>query len=208
MVSFLVTGTILGLSAGFAPGPLLTLVIAETIEHGAGAGVKVALAPIVTDLPIIILSLYLLSSLTGYRPVLGVISVAGALFILFLGVENTRVRGVRLDEGGRAPRSLRKGIVVNALSPHPYLFWLSVGGPTTVRALQTGPSSAAAFVVGFYLFLVGSKLALAVLAGRSRAFLQGRRYIMTMRFLGLVLMVLAGFLFRDGLVLLGLLRAD
>ena len=204
MLSYLVTGTVLGLSAGFAPGPLLTLVLSEAMKHGPAAGVKVALAPVVTDPPVIALALYFLSSLSGYRSVLGVISLVGALFILFLGAENLRIRGVRLEEGGSAPQSLRKGIAVNLLSPHPYLFWISVGGPTTMRAMETGLLSAAAFVASFYFFLVGSKLALALLAGQSRSFLQGRRYVLVMRTLGLVLIVLAGFLFRDGLELLGL----
>jgi hypothetical protein len=51
MIHFLTIGIILGLSAGFAPGPLLTLVISETLQHNINSGVKVALAPIITDLP-------------------------------------------------------------------------------------------------------------------------------------------------------------
>ena len=47
MINFLTIGTILGLSAGFAPGPLLALVISETLQHDIKSGVKVALAPII-----------------------------------------------------------------------------------------------------------------------------------------------------------------
>ncbi len=39
------TGIILGLSAGLAPGPLLTLVIAATLRRDAAAGIRVALPP-------------------------------------------------------------------------------------------------------------------------------------------------------------------
>jgi len=56
MLNFLTIGTLLGLSAGLAPGPLLTLVISETLQHDIKSGVKVALAPFITDLPIIILT--------------------------------------------------------------------------------------------------------------------------------------------------------
>ena len=73
MVNFLAMGSILGLSAGFAPGPLLTLVISETLQHDIRAGVKVALAPIVTDLPIIMLTLFILVKLSGFYKVLGII---------------------------------------------------------------------------------------------------------------------------------------
>jgi threonine/homoserine/homoserine lactone efflux protein len=36
------------------------------------------------------------------------------------------------------PKSLTKGILANALSPHPYLFWLSVGAPTMSKAISVG----------------------------------------------------------------------
>ena len=99
--------------------------------------------------------------------------------------------------------SLRKGILVNALSPHPYLFWFTVGTPTTMKALMHGPGSAFSFIVSFYGMLVGSKMLLAILTGKSRAFLQGKAYIMVMRFLGVILLLFALVLFRDGFQLFG-----
>jgi threonine/homoserine/homoserine lactone efflux protein len=92
---------------------------------------------------------------------------------------------------------------VNALSPHPYLFWFSVGAPTTMKALEQSPAAAISFILSFYGLLIGSKIVLAILAGKSRSFLQGSTYILMMRLLGGVLIVLAGILFRDGFHLLG-----
>lgn len=60
MIDFLTIGAALGLSAGLAPGPLLTLVISETLQHGVKSGVKVALAPVITDLPITLLTFFTL----------------------------------------------------------------------------------------------------------------------------------------------------
>ena len=137
MLHFLTIGTVLGLSAGFAPGPLLTLVIAETLQHDIKAGIKVALT--------------------------------------------------------------------NALSPHPYLFWFSVGTPTMTKAMNLNSTAPAAFIIGFYSLLVGSKILLAILVGKSKTFLSGTTYIYTMRFLGLTLCLLAMLLFYDGLRLLKLL---
>jgi threonine/homoserine/homoserine lactone efflux protein len=203
MITFLTAGIILGLSAGFAPGPLLALVISETIEHGVGAGVKVALAPILTDLPIIIITVFILAKLSSFHFVLGIISIIGALFILYMGIENIRIKGIELGINKSSPKSFQKGIIVNALSPHPYLFWFSVGGPTTIKAMDQGLPTAISFVLSFYLLLVGTKIILAILVGKSRSFLLGNKYIFTMRLLGLTLIILAGFLFQDGLHLLG-----
>ena len=204
MVTFLTTGTILGLSAGFAPGPLLALVISETIEHGVGDGVKVALAPILTDLPIIIITVFILAKLSSFHFVLGIISIIGAIFILYMGIENIRIKGIELEINKSSPKSFQKGIIANALSPHPYLFWFSVGGPTTIKAMDQGLPAAISFVLSFYLLLVGTKIILAILVGKSRSFLLGNKYIFIMRLLGLTLIILAGFLFQDGLHLLGL----
>ena len=65
--------------------------------------------------------------------------------------------------------------------------------------------AAAAFVVSFYIFLVGSKIALALLIGRSRSLFSSSGYLSTVRALGFVLCILAFFLFRDGLHLLKVL---
>ena len=205
MINFLTIGTILGLSAGFAPGPLLTLVISETIQHDIKSGVKVALAPIITDLPIIILTLFILAKLSNFHNILGIISLTGGFVILFMGYESIRAKGVALDLKETKPKSLTKGILVNALSPHPYLFWLSVGAPTITKALSQSIIAALAFICSFYALLVGSKIVLAILVGKSKSFLVGNVYIYTMRFLGLALCVLATVLFRDGLKLLGII---
>ena len=202
MITFLVTGSILGLSAGFAPGPLLVLVISETLQHDLKAGMKVALAPVLTDLPIIVFSLLVLIKLSRFHNFLAIISILGAFFILYLGIKNFKIKGVHIDKETSPQRSLQKGILVNALSPHPYLFWLTVGGPTTIKAMDLGLLTACAFVLCFYILLVGSKIILALLVGRSRSYLQGNTYIYTMRMLGLILILLAGFLFQDGLHLL------
>lgn len=203
MTESLVVGLVLGLSAGLAPGPLLTLVIAETLRHDVRAGVKVAAAPLVTDLPIILATLLVLSTLAHLHQILGLISLAGSAFVLSIGYTSLRTRGITAPSQVAAPRSLTKGILANALSPHPYLFWLSVGGPMMTKAWAQDPRSAVLFLAGFYGTLVGAKMLLALAAGRSKACLTGPSYVAVMRVLGVLLVVLAGILFYDGLELLG-----
>jgi threonine/homoserine/homoserine lactone efflux protein len=205
MVNFLAMGSILGLSAGFAPGPLLTLVISETLQHDIKAGVKVALAPMITDLPIIMLTLFILVKLSGFHKVLGIISCMGGFFVLYLGWQSIVTKGVELNLQGTRPRSLAKGIIVNTLNPHPYLFWFGVGGPTVTKAMNLGMLAPLAFIGSFYVLLVGSKILIALLVGKSRSFLIGNGYIYTMRLLGVALCVLAIILFRDGFKLLGII---
>lgn len=205
MVYYLTIGIILGLAAGFAPGPLLTLVISETLEHNIKSGVKVAIAPVITDLPIIILTLFVFAQLSNFHSILGVVSLLGGCFVLYMGYESLHSKANGLVFQEAKPRSLTKGILANTLSPHPYLFWLSVGAPTMTKALSLNIFAPLLFISGFYTFLVGSKVLLAILVGKSKSFLNGDVYIYIMRFLGLVLGVLAFALFIDGLKLLGIL---
>lgn len=203
MLHFLTIGIMLGLSAGFSPGPLLMLVISETLSHGTRSGVKVALSPVVTDLPIILLSTAVLSGLSGYHGILGVVSLAGGVFVLCTGYQSLRTQGVELVLAGEEPRSLRKGVLTNFLSPHPYLLWIGVGAPLLTKALGIGPSALFAFLAGFYLSLVGAKVILAVAVGRSSMFLSSRLYLYTMRLLGLLLVLFALMLLWEGGELLG-----
>lgn len=202
MLSFLTIGTALGLSAGFAPGPLLTLVISETLQHDIKAGIRVALAPILTDLPIIILTVFVLSKLSSFHEILGAVTILGGCFVLYMGYEGICTKGMALNLIEQKPKSLIKGALTNALSPHPYLFWFSVGAPTMTKAMNFSSTAPAAFIIGFYGFLVGSKIFLAILVGKSKTFLSGKTYIYIMRLLGMVLCLLAMFLFYDGLRLL------
>jgi len=198
MIAFLTSGIILGFSAGVAPGPLLALIIAETLQHNLKAGVKVAVAPIITDIPIVILTLLIVARLYHFQVVLGVISILGGCFISYLGYQSICSTGVNINIENVKEQSLQKGIIVNFLSPHPYLFWMTVGAPMTVKAMDLSFFAAFGFIASFYLLLVGSKIAIALIVSQSRSFLSGSAYIYTMRSLGVLLLILAGFLFYDG----------
>lgn len=99
---------------------------------------KVALAPIITDLPIILITLAILVKVSGYHYVLGIISLSGGMFVLFTGYEAIRTQAVELVLPKEQPRSLQKGVLTNILSPHPYLFWISVGAPVLTRSCSLG----------------------------------------------------------------------
>ena len=90
-----------------------------------------------------------------------------------MGIETLRsarhFRLMELAETTRPPSAdLWRGLLVNFLSPHPWLFWITVGGPTLIRAWQADAWHAVAFLFGFYGPLVGGKIlvALGVAGGR------------------------------------------
>jgi threonine/homoserine/homoserine lactone efflux protein len=205
IITYLAMGAVFGLTAGISPGPLLTLVISETLRHNKSEGLKIAITPLITDIPIVLLTIFLISKMSGSDIVLGTISILGGIFIAYLGFDSIRSKGLALKPGNLRPRSMRRGIIVNMLSPHPYIFWLMVGGPVTLRAYQASQAAAIAFIVAFYAMLVGSKVSIALLVDRSKAFMRNRVFVWTLRILGMVLMMFALLLILEGLNYFGLL---
>jgi threonine/homoserine/homoserine lactone efflux protein len=208
MLTSCLYGALLGLTSGFSPGPLLTLVVAQTLKHGIKEGAKVALAPLVTDAPIVTVCLLLLSSLVGLQWPLGLLSLVGAAFVGWMGWSGLRapVSAARIDpDAAPAPRSLLKGALANALNPHPYLFWITVGAPATLKGWESSPAAAVGFLAGFFVCLIGAKLLVAVLVGGSRRFLEGRSYALLLRLLSAALLGFALVLVNDGLKMLGLI---
>ncbi len=198
MTHYLLIGTLLGLSAGLSPGPLLALVISETLQHGVKSGIKVALAPIITDLPIILLTIWVLKRLSHVDLLLGIIALLGGSVILKMGIDCLRQQAPELEPNPVQSNSLAKGVWANALNPQPYLFWLTVGATLISEAALFGKTAVAAFIGSFYLLLVGAKIILALIVGQSRSFLSGRIYLFTLRFLGLCLIFFALTLFYNG----------
>jgi threonine/homoserine/homoserine lactone efflux protein len=198
MFALLSAGVVYGLSAGFSPGPLMALVISQTLKHGIREGARVALAPLVTDLPIIFLSLLVLTRLADFQKVLGVVSIIGGIFVAYLAYGNFQPPRLNAEAGRAAPQSLTKGVAANALSPHPYLFWLTVGGPVIVQGWSEGPPGPLAFLLAFFACLVGAKLLTAWITGRSRQWLSGTVYRGILISLGGLLAVYAFFLIREG----------
>ena len=201
----LVSGMVFGLSGGLTPGPLLMLVIAETLKHDLREGIKVALAPLLTDLPIVLISVYVLAGLTGMRSLLGGISICGAGFLGFLARESLFFNGAQITAKTESPRSLRKGVLANFLNPSPYLFWLTVGAPMVQKTSQEGAAGVLAFITSFYLLLVGTKVMVAVWVAKSRTVLRSRMYIYAVRTLGGILLIFAVLFLRDGLRFWGVL---
>jgi threonine/homoserine/homoserine lactone efflux protein len=173
-MAYLLLGLSLGLSAGLAPGPLLTLVVTRSLARGFWAGLRVALSPLITDAPIIVLSLLLFNALPPLFE--QVVTVVGGLYVIYLGIDtilSARRASFAVQTAGNAAArvDLWQGALVNFLSPHPWLFWATIGAPALTRAWQTSPAYAAAFVIGFYALLVGGKIAVAL------AIAGGRRYL-------------------------------
>ncbi|MDO9510400.1 MAG: LysE family transporter [Bacteroidales bacterium] len=204
-LEFFITGATLGLIAGITPGPLLTMVISETMKYNRKEGMKIALAPLFSDLPIVALSLLILAKMSDFGIVLGMISLAGAVFLLYMAYETINIKPAEISTENSSIHSFRKGILANILSPHAYLFWMLVGAPITLKALKLNLLAAVLFVLGFYIFITGSKMLMAIISEKTKNIFSNTAYMYLMRFLGIVLIVFAIILIKDGFVFIGVI---
>jgi threonine/homoserine/homoserine lactone efflux protein len=180
----------------------LALVITASLRSGLAGGLWVALAPLITDLPIIALSVLL----ARYLPpaALRWLGMVGGLVVIWMGIETIRsARKATLssDAGARAnpQRELWRGVAVNALNPHPYLFWATVGGPALVSGWRISPWYALAFILAFYALLVGSKMLIAWLVGRHSLGLSLTWYRRVLAGCGVLILAAGGWLIWQAL---------
>jgi threonine/homoserine/homoserine lactone efflux protein len=182
---------VLGISGGLTPGPLLALVISQTLRHGLREGARVAFVPLLTDTPIILFALLLAKPLASMHSLLTVISIVGAIYLMYLAWMTWNSQAPVAGDEVEEPRSIARGLAVNFLNPNPYMFWFTVGTPTLVAALRIGRNAAAVFITLFFVLLVGCQIAVAAAVARSRHHLLGRGYRWVMRGLAVMLVTFA-----------------
>ena len=170
MVDFFLQGLILGISAGISPGPLLALFLAQSARNGWRRTLPAAFAPLISDGPIILLVLLVLSRVPGFY--LDILRIAGGLYLLYLAWETLNsvqsTGEIRKSSNDRLT-TLKSAVIVNLLSPSPYIFWGTILGPTLIIGWRETPVAGLAFVIGFYLAIIGIFVAWIVIADRMGA---------------------------------------
>lgn len=159
-------GAWLGLSAAAAPGPLQAYLLAQSVRNGAARTLPVACAPLATDPPLIAIVLAVLAQLPpGFLRALGIV---GGLVVLWLGAGALRAaRAPPAPPAARPPPSgFARALLVNFTNPNAWLWWSTAAGPILAAAWRASPLSAAAFLAGFYLLLLGGNALFVLLAAR------------------------------------------
>jgi threonine/homoserine/homoserine lactone efflux protein len=151
MFSFIAQGVSIGFSAGATPGPFLSYLISVTLALGWRRSIIVILTPLITDGPIILLMVFLLKQFPPQ--IIQVMQVGGGLYLLWIayGVWKQFRAGNGLpSDAPPQSRTLMQGLVMNWLSPAPYIFWATINGPLLIQALNLSVVHALAFMVAFY----------------------------------------------------------
>ena len=199
MLAALVQGISLGIVAGLIPGPLQTYIWLQTLNYGRQYGLWLILAPLLSDLPVVLIVLVLLGQ--AGDSLLSIISIIGGGFIFYIawGVwRQLQSGGINLglddvEASQQHPdiiRGLRHTMLLNVMSPGPWLFWGTVIGPIFISAWDDTPLNGMTLVIGFYgVFLI--VLAAGVLLFHQ-ARRMGERVVNRLMWLGLGILIVFG----------------
>ncbi len=132
-------------SGALMPGPMLTVVVAETPRQGARAGPLVVLGHAILELTLLILLVIGLGPVLKHEGVQAVLQIAGGLMLVWTAVSMivalTRHR-VSIDwedgsSGGRA-RAVLMGIVSSLANPYWTIWWVTIGLGLLTKAYALG----------------------------------------------------------------------
>lgn len=169
---YIVQGIVYGFAAAVQPGPFQTYLISQTLTRGWRKTLPAALAPLVSDGPIIALCLLVLSQVPLWFERL--LNITGGLFILYLAYgayKSWKDFDLPLPSTETETRqSLLKAALMNALSPGPYIFWTLVTGPILIRGWRETPLYGLSFMLGFYITMILSLCTIILIFGSTRQF--------------------------------------
>ncbi len=199
MLTALFAGLSIGLGSGVAPGPLTGLAISTTLRSGLGSGLRIAVAPLISDPVIILLSLTLVSQLPdGAIKVLGIV---GAIVVAAFGLEILwsahKMPNTEVQMGSKKPTKLQRlpvlvqGALINFLNPAPWIFWITAGSTILIGFWRESPTQAIVFLLAFYLTLVGAKIAIVVALAATRHRMNARTYRLILIASGILLLLTA-----------------
>jgi threonine/homoserine/homoserine lactone efflux protein len=170
MLGYIAQGLGYGFTAAVQPGPFQTYVLAQALNRGWRRALPMALAPLLSDAPIITLMLLVLSQVPDWLQ--RFLYIASGLFILYLAwgafkAWRTFDADARLD-AAPPQQSLLKAALMNMISPGPYIFWSLVTGPVLLEGWREAPANGIGFLTGFYTAMIASLAVLILLFGLAK----------------------------------------
>jgi len=189
ILSLALAGALLGVVEGIKPGPLLTMVIRETLSGGLRAGIWTAAAPVFTDGPLIVLSLVAAAWIATQTSVLLAITVAGAVFLAYMGIECFSLELPDVASHDAPPKaSFLRGITTNLLNPGVYVFWFLIGGPLMASAVDQELLAPVAYALSFLGTIILTKVCIAYIISKSSQGITPQTYRKLLSVCGVVML--------------------
>ncbi|HEX3011672.1 MAG TPA: LysE family transporter [Syntrophomonadaceae bacterium] len=203
-----ITAFIVGFSGAMAPGPLLTVTIAESTHRGFWAGPLIVLGHALLELFLVLalsagLSVYLTK--TGVTPI---IAVLGGGFLIYMGLVMVRDNWFRHAAISGDPdekeisihmHPVAAGIFISLSNPFWLIWWATIGLNYITLSLKNGTIGLAAFYSGHILADLIWYSFIALMISYGRRFLTPRVYNIILTLCGMFLVGLGFYFAHNGL---------
>jgi threonine/homoserine/homoserine lactone efflux protein len=170
MIFYIIFGLTYGFAAAVQPGPLQTYFISQALRIGWRRTLPATFAPVITDLPIAVLVILLLSRMPDWLE--QVLHLSGGVFVLYLAFgtfmtwKNFDVNKTVVVHSSQT--TVLKAVFVNFLSPGPYLGWSLVLGPLMLKGWREAPANGIALVTAFYGTMIITSMVIIILFSAAK----------------------------------------
>ena len=170
MLPYLLFGITYAFAAAIQPGPFQTFIISKTLENGWKKTLPAAFAPILSDGPIILLVLFVLTNIP--QEMIRFLQIGGGLFLLYLAYSSFKsflnFDQLKKQDDKKSYSTLLKAVLVNAINPAPYLGWSLIMGPLFIKGYNEVPAYGFALIAGFYITMVLCQTGIIILFGLAK----------------------------------------
>ena len=155
MIQYLIIGITYAFTAVVQPGPFQAFLLSQTLSKGLRRTLPAAFGPLISDLPVILIVLLLLTTVPPRF--ISILQIAGGLFLLYLAFNAYKTWKNFDSPKPLTPHSnqqtLLSAVLVNLLNPNPYLGWSLVLGPLLLKGWHQNPANGIVLLVSFYVTL-------------------------------------------------------
>jgi threonine/homoserine/homoserine lactone efflux protein len=166
---------IFGLSYAFAcvvqPGPFQAFLFSQSITNGWRKTIPLVFAPLMSDLPVIILVLLVLTNIS--HEALLILQCCGGVFLIYLAFnayKTWRTFNQNVTPVISPQQNILKAVMINLLNPNPYLGWSLVMGPMLIKGWSEDPANGIVLLIGFYSSMVIYSIGMVVIFAAARNF--------------------------------------
>jgi len=171
MINYFLFGITYAFACVVQPGPFQAFLFSQSITNGWRKTIPLVFAPLLSDLPVILLVLLVLTHIP--QEVLWILQCVGGIFLLYLAYnayKAWRTFNQNITQDVSPQLNILKAAMVNFLNPNPYLAWTLVMGPFLVKGWNESPVNGIVLLGAFYGSMVVYSIAMIALFAAARNF--------------------------------------
>jgi len=158
-------------AAAVQPGPFQAFIVSQALGKGWRGAWPAALAPLISDVPVIVIVLLALSRVS--ETMISGLRLGGGVLLLFLAWGSYRSWRDDREEATADAKpegtTLLKAVFVNLLGPGPWLGWSLIMGPLLLDSWRRSRVEGVLLVLVFYVTMVASLIGIILLFSGARS---------------------------------------